>query len=212
MNNLEKQIDELNRNLATDLPAHILEAFQTSIIELKQQHFEKKSIQVGDKFPQFSLKNTKGEYLSLQHLLKKGKLIIAFFRGSWCPYCNLELQELQRRLNELQEKSATLVAISPQVVVENTALKSKHHLQFEILQDLDNHLSKQLGIAFTLSPSFLPHYQSLGIHLETYNGNDKNELPIPAVFIVEKDKTISYRFLDSDYMNRIDIQALIQHL
>lgn len=212
MNNLQEQIQELNKNLAAQLPTEILETFGQSITDLHLQNIEKSSIEIGQTFPDFNLPNTNNETIALHTLLKKGKVIIAFFRGSWCPYCNLELKALQETLKKMANKSITILAISPQAEKHNQALRNNQQLDFELLTDQNNALAKQIGISFSLQDYVIPVYNNLGINLSDYNNNNSNELPVPAVFVVDTDGSISYKFVDSNYMNRVNIQELIEQL
>ena len=212
MKNLRQQIEELNADLAMQLPLEVLEVFGKSIQDLKTKNMEENSIKMGDKFPDFNLPNTSNELVQLKELLKMGKVIVAFFRGNWCPYCNLELKALQDNLKQLHGRKGTLVAISPQATYYNEELKTNHQLGFELLTDKDNTLAKQLGISFELQDYVIPVYASLGITLSKYNGNDYNELPVPAVFVIDVDGRIIYKSLDSNYMNRINIQELLEQL
>ncbi|OUL61684.1 peroxiredoxin-like family protein [Flavobacterium sp. AJR] len=209
---LAQQIEELNENLAKQLPIEVLEIFSKSIEELKDQSIEESSIEIGERFPDFCLPNTNDETIELKELLKNGKVIVAFFRGSWCPYCNLELRALQENLKQIVDKKAKLVVISPQKPDYSKELKNNHQLDFELLTDKDNALAKQLGISFKLQNYVIPTYKSLGIELSNYNENDNNELPIPAVFVIDTDYLITYKFVDTNYMNRINIQELIEQL
>jgi peroxiredoxin len=212
MQNLAQQIEELNENLATQLPTEVLEVFGKSIQDLKTKNIEESSISTDEKFPDFSLPNTNNEIVKLKELLKTGKVIVAFFRGSWCPYCNLELKALQENLKQITDRKATLIAISPQTFDYSEELKNNHHLDFELLADKDNALAKRLGISFELQDYAIPAYGNLGINLSDYNKNDNNELPVPAVFVINTDNTIAYKFVDTNYMNRINIQELIEQL
>ncbi|MBL3547395.1 peroxiredoxin-like family protein [Chryseobacterium sp. KMC2] len=212
MRDLENQIEELNENLAKQLPTEVLEVFGKSIQDLKTKNIEENSIAMGDTFPDFSLPNTNNEIVKLKELLQNGKVIVAFFRGSWCPYCNLELKALQDSLKQITDRKATLVTISPQTPDYSEELKGNHILDFELLMDKNNALAKQLGISFGLQDYVIPVYNSLGIKLSEYNGNDNNELPVPAVFVIDTDGSITYKFVDTNYMNRIDIQELIEQL
>ncbi len=212
MENLKQQIDELNENLAKQLPPEILTAFGQSIKELKALGIEESSIGIGERFPDFSLLNTKNEIVGLEELLKRGPVIVAFFRGNWCPYCNLELKAMQDNLREITTTNSTLIAISPQNTVYNEELKSNQQLDFELLTDNNNQLAKRLGISFRLQDAVIPVYDSLGIRLADYNGNDHNELPAPAVFVIDKDGCITYKFVDTNYMNRINMRELIEQL
>lgn len=179
---------------------------------MKTKNIEENSIATGDTFPDFSLPNTNNEIVKLQELLQSGKVIVAFFRGSWCPYCNLELKVLQDSLKQITERKATLVAISPQTADYSEELKSNHILDFELLTDKNNDLAKQLGISFQLQDYVIPTYGSLGIELSEYNENDNHELPVPAVFVIDTNGSITYKFVDTNYMNRINIKELIEQL
>ena len=212
MENLKQQINELNENLAKQLPKEVLELFGKSIQDLKVKNIEGRSIGTGEMFPDFNLPNTNDEVVELNKLLQNGKVVIAFFRGSWCPYCNLELKALQDNLKQITDKNVTLVAISPQTSNYSGEFKSNHNLDFELLTDKNNTLAKQLGIAFELQNYVIPIYSSMGIELSAYNSNDNNELPVPAIFVLDTNGRITYRFVDTNYMNRIDIQELINQL
>lgn len=139
-------------------------------------------------------------------------MIVVFFRGNWCPYCNLELKALQEHLNSIKTKDVTLVAISPQSIHYNDELKRNLQLDFQLLRDKDNTLARQLGLSFTLQEDVVSVYHNLGIDLSHYNDNNDNELPISAVFVLDTSGNITYKFIDSNYMNRIDIQELIKQL
>ena len=212
MTDLATQIQQFNIKLAAQVPQEVLEAFGKSIEDLKTKNIEEKSIKIGETIPNFSLKNAKNEVVNSSDILKNGKMIIAFYRGSWCPYCNLELKALQEKISEFKEKNATLVAISPQSPDNSLTVIEKHHLTFEVLTDKDNVFAKQLGIVFELQDFVLPYYHALGIDLSSFNKNADNSLPIPAVFVVNESSKIIYKFADANYMNRIDIDELLKTL
>ena len=212
MTDLATQIQQFNIELAAQVPQEVLEAFGKSIEDLKTKNIEEKSIKIGETIPNFSLKNAKNEVVNSSDILKNGKMIIAFYRGSWCPYCNLELKALQEKISEFKEKNATLVAISPQSPDNSLTVIEKHHLTFEVLTDKDNVFAKQLGIIFELQDFVLPYYHALGIDLSSFNKNADNSLPIPAVFVVNESSKIIYKFADANYMNRIDIDELLKTL
>lgn len=212
MLDLATQIQQFNIELAAKVPQEVLEAFGKSIEDLKTKNIEEKSIKIGETIPNFSLKNAKNEVVNSSDILKNGKMIIAFYRGSWCPYCNLELKALQEKISEFKEKNATLVAISPQSPDNSLTVIEKHHLTFEVLTDKDNVFAKQLGIVFELQDFVLPYYHALGIDLSSFNKNADNSLPIPAVFVVNESSKIIYKFADANYMNRIDIDELLNTL
>ncbi|MDR0265773.1 MAG: AhpC/TSA family protein [Sphingobacterium sp.] len=211
MKSLEHEIAKLNADLA-NLPSEVKETFRRSIEDLSAMNLIEKSIQVGDKFPDFSLLNKESKYIELGELLIKGKVIVAFFRGSWCPYCNLELRALQEKLPYFKEYGVSLLAISPQMPRYNNQISGELALDFELLFDEDNLLANNCGISFELQDYAISSYDQLGINLSGYNGNENNRLPVPAVFVIEGDYTISYRFMDVNYMNRLNVEELIAQL
>lgn len=212
MTELIRQIAAFNENLAARLPTESLQAFETSIKDLSAMDMETGVIGIGDRFPDFTLPDTEGEMISLKALLKKGRLIIVFFRGSWCPYCNLQLIALQKEIKLLEDRQVTLIAISPQLPKYSADMKESRQLAFGLLADQDNVLATRIGLAFKVQDYVIGHYESLNIDLTTNNGNDSYMLPITAIFVLGTDGVIRYRFADPNYMNRLSISELIQHL
>lgn len=213
MDNLAKQITELNKQLASQVEPETLLAFQKSIEDLKEKQIENRSLHTGQKFPDFELQNFDHKIISLQNLVKgKSKVIIAFLRGSWCPYCNLELRALQNDLQNFEDKNAKLIVITPQPAETNLEWQKQHDIAFEIITDKDNQLAKKAGIDFDLQDFVIPHYEKLGIDLPKINLSSSHNLPIPAVFVVNSDSIITYKYVNSNYMERIDIEELLKHL
>ncbi|MBO9692077.1 peroxiredoxin-like family protein [Chryseobacterium sp.] len=212
MNTLAMQIKQLNHELSLQLPQDILNAFGSSIEDLKTKNIEENSIQIGEQIPEFSMPNAYGKKIDSEEILKNGKMILVFYRGSWCPYCNLELKFLQDNIFRIKERNAALVAISPQSPDHSLTMAEKNNLEFEVLTDYNNDFAKKLGIVFQLQDFVLPYYQNLGIDLSLFNHNKENTLPVPAVFVVDKNSTIVYKFLEVNYMDRIDVEELIQSL
>ena len=213
MINLNNLLHNLKLQLSAQLPDIINIAFEESIQDLKVQKIGELAHKSGDTLPSFSLPNTKGELINSDKLLlENDKLIIAFFRGGWCPYCNLELKAFQDVLSQITTKKATLVAISPQLIEKSVSMSTDSPFGFDILYDKDNTYAKELNIAFDLQASLLPYYQQLGIHLEEYNGNEENSLPIPAVFVIDKNKIVTFTFIDADYTERVNIEELLNSL
>lgn len=213
MINLNNLLHNLKLQLSAQLPDIINIAFEESIQDLKVQKIGESAHKSGDTLPSFSLPNTKGELINSDKLLlENDKLIIAFFRGGWCPYCNLELKAFQDVLSQITTKKTALVAISPQLIEKSVSMSTDSPFGFDILYDKDNTYAKELNIAFDLQASLLPYYQQLGIHLEEYNGNEENSLPIPAVFVIDKNKTVTFTFIDADYTERVNIEELLNSL
>ncbi|WP_312298468.1 peroxiredoxin-like family protein [Chryseobacterium sp.] len=212
MSMLAKQIEQLNQELSSQLPQEVINAFGKSVDDLKTKNIEERCIQPGEKMPDFLLPNATGKMIDSNDVLKNGKMILAFYRGSWCPYCHLELKFLQDNLSRIKDKNAVLIAISPQTPDHSLSMTEKYNLEFEVLTDHNNDFAKKLGIVFQLQDFVLPYYRSLGINLSDFNKNEENLLPVPAVFIVDQNKVITFKYLDVNYMNRVEVEELIQAL
>lgn len=213
MSNLAKQIEILNKELSKQLPDEINELFAQSIKDLKDQKIEEKAISVGMSLPPFSLMNSENQKVDSQQLLEQyDSVVLFFFRGSWCPYCNLELRAIQNFITQNQLDHVRILAISPQLTAYSKQLIAENNLEFELLYDQNNELAKKLGIAFTLQDYAQVAYSGLGIDLSSFNGNNSNELPIPAVFVIDKNSIITYSYVDSNYTNRIDLENLVSIL
>lgn len=213
MINLSNLLDNLKCQISAKLPEHVNKVLADSIEDLRLNKIGEPALQAGDTLPSFALPNTQGKVIGSETLLHENdRLIIAFFRGSWCPYCNLELKVLQRILPQLKSKKTALVAISPQIPEKNAEMSTEAPFGFDILSDLNNLYAKKLGIAFDLQDFVLPYYHQLGINLSEYNANDDNCLPIPAVFVIDKNRTILFSSIDVDYTKRVNIDELLNSL
>jgi peroxiredoxin len=162
--------------------------------------------------PAFSLPDSKGKMTSLKSLLKNGHVIIAFYRGSWCPYCNAQLNNYQKNLAEFKSKGATLIAITPEKPDLTTVTESGKKLEFQILTDKNNKLAKKLGLVFALTPELKELYKKFGIDLEKSQGNADWNLPVPATYVVSKTGKIIYSFVDVDYTQRASAEDILAAL
>ena len=204
--------DELSHYLEKFLgkvPEQGLEIYHDATAKLIASGIAENCLKVGDKIPQFSLPNVDGKLISSDELLARGPLIINFYRGGWCGYCNLELQALQRSLITIKETGATLVAISPNLPNASRETVEKHALEFDVLNDLGNKVSTQYGVAFTLDKRLQPLYKQYGINLETDNGDNSQVLPLPATFVANRQGEVVFSFVDADYTKRVEPSEVI---
>ncbi|MGQ1946902.1 peroxiredoxin-like family protein [Geofilum sp. OHC36d9] len=170
-----------------------------------------KALNVGDIAPNFVLNNALGQPVELYDYLKKGKVILTWYRGGWCPYCNLTLQELQSELPEFKKHGANLIALTPELPDKSLSTSEKHNLSFEVLSDVGNTVAKQYNIVFRLTDGVAKIYnKSFG--LNEYNGNKTNELPLAATYIINEKHQIIYAFMDADYRNRAEPSELTEIL
>ncbi len=210
--NLTEELNQLTQQIQQQLPDDAKATMSQAARDLVNSAIADRAVNVGDSAPNFSLPNAVGETVELQDLLKSGPVVISFYRGGWCPYCNLELRALQQALPQIRELGATLVTISPQTPDNSLSTAEKHNLEFEVLSDVGNQVAKQYRLVFELPASLRPIYEQMGIDLPAYNGDESFELPIPATYVVNADGKIARGFVDADYKNRLDPQEIVAAL
>jgi peroxiredoxin len=161
-----------------------------------------KALKMGDTAPDFTLTNATGRKVTLSEMIRKGPVILTWYRGGWCPYCNLALAYLQRFLPEFIEAGAELIAITPEKPDASLTTKEKHDLDFEVLTDEHNDVAKLYGGVNQLNAEIKDFYQKRGI-LDHYEG-DIQEFPVPATYIISPEGTVIYAFVESDYRQRAE--------
>lgn len=209
---LKDSIEEFRKQFLAQVPEEIQAIMQTATDELKQSGLEDQCCKTGDKAPDFSLPNIKGDKLTLTELLDKGPVVLSFYRGGWCPYCNLELKALQESLPGIEASGGQLVAISPQLPDQSLSASEANEISFEVLSDVGNHTAREYGLVFTLKEELRPIYKKWGADIASVNGDDSFELPIPATFVINSNGIITYSFVDADYTNRLEPAKIIEAL
>ncbi|MEV0886429.1 peroxiredoxin-like family protein [Streptomyces microflavus] len=196
----------------TDIPEHIREIMERSGRELAASGAAEQALKVGDTAPDFTLPSAAGESIGLTGLLKSGPVVLTFYRGAWCPYCNLALRHLQQHVGAMSERGARLVAVSPQIADESLSITQKHHLTFDVLSDIGSSTAKRYGLAFDLTDELASVYEAFGMDLQRVNGGHAHTLPLPATYVIDRDSTIRWAFVDSDYTTRAEPTDIIAAL
>ncbi|MBY0404011.1 MAG: AhpC/TSA family protein [Cyanobacteria bacterium] len=212
---LTQELNETRQKFRTEIiPPHILAIMDNDTKALKDSGIEKTALNVGNTAPDFILMDAQGQSVRLYSLLEKGPVVLNFYRGGWCPYCNLALRGLQRELGNIQQLGAQLVAITPELPDSSLTTQEKNELQFQILSDVGNSVAGKFGIAFDLSPELLDVYNNVfNNQLTLVNGEaGAKSLPVPATFVIDQQKVIRYAFVDADYTLRFDPQAMLEAL
>ncbi|WP_396596668.1 peroxiredoxin-like family protein [Dokdonia sp. R86516] len=209
---LTESLKELADNSVKRHPGAAQDIMRKAIEDLKATNMLEHAVKTGDQFPDFELPNAQGETVSLSEQLQKGKVVLTFYRGGWCPYCNLELKAFQEVLPQIKEKGATLIAITPETPDNSLSTKEKNQLDFEVLTSENNELARSLNLVFKLPEALVDLYGKFGIDLLENQGNDANELPIAATYIIEQSGKISYHFLAEDYKLRADPELVLAAL
>ncbi len=209
---LTDQLRLMKEASAKKLPPEKAKAMQDATDKLRKSNLAEKAFRVGQNMPNFSLPDAHGKIIHLKDLLKKGSVIISFYRGSWCPYCNAQLKGYQQHLAEFKSHGATLVAITPEKPDLTVLTEENKKLEFPILTDKSNKFAKKLGLVFEVNGELKEIYKQFGIDLEKSQDNAEWNLPIPATYIVSGKGKITYAFLDVDYTHRADPEDLIRAL
>jgi len=168
-------------------------------------------LNVGDMAPNFEGINQAGEKVSLENLLKDGPVVVTFYRGEWCPYCNEYLAELDENYPKMKELGANLVAISPEIpkYIEKVADKMEH--PYTIISG-GTPIMQQYGLDFQLGKKTLVKYKLFGINLSKSNGNEDNILPVPATYVIDKNGIIAYKHFDENYKVRAEVDDILKTL
>lgn len=172
--------------------------------DLKASGIEQRALQVGAAAPRLTLPNALGAPVALESLWQRGPLVLVFYRGGWCPYCNLELRAWQSELATLEHLGASLVAVSPQTPDQSLSTAEKNELAFTVLSDSQLQAAEAFGVAFTLSPELVELYSRAGIDLPMINGNGRWVLQLPATYVIGRDGRIYFAHVEADYRERAE--------
>jgi peroxiredoxin len=167
---------------------------------------------IASKAPDFKARDQNGKEVRLKDLLKKGKVVLVFYRGQWCPYCNKELSRLQDSLQFITDKGATLLAVSPEKPENISKTVEKTKASYSVLYDEDLKIMKAYEVEFEVQENTITRYRNAGIDLEKSNGGNGKYLPVPAVYIIDKESTVTYRFFEPDYKKRPSVKDILANL
>ncbi|GAA3788090.1 peroxiredoxin-like family protein [Streptomyces chiangmaiensis] len=186
------------------IPAEIREIMRRAGRELADSGQADRAMTVGDQAPGFRLPSATGQTVDLEELLADGPVVLTFYRGAWCPYCNIALRALQQHHDDITARGARLVAVSPQIPDESLTLAEKHDLASDVLSDIGSDTAQQYGLAFDLPDDVAAVYDKLGFDLQRVNAGHPRTLPLPATYVIDRDGTIRWAFVDIDYTTRAE--------
>jgi len=209
----KEELEKLQSNLGEMMPEEVLSIFNGDADLQEKTHQSILKLKVGDKAPDFSLANATGEIVSLHKLLENGPVVLTFYRGSWCPFCNLQLNHYQQRLEEIASLDGQLVAISPQTPDESLSLKEKNDLKFHVLSDNGNIVAERYTTVFKNKENIIATMGAMGIDFNAFYADDSQKIPVPAVFVIKKDHTVAFaKAAGGDYRNRVEGTDIIKAL
>jgi peroxiredoxin len=183
-----------------------------AVAQLKEKHFAANILPVGAKAPRFDLPDHDGRIVRSSDLVAKGKLVLCFIRGRWCPFCVGQMEAMNLVLPQIEQAGATLVAVSPQTVKQAFFMHDQHKLRFPLLSDADNQVARKFGLTYRVPDAQEAVYRKAFVNLPFTNGDDSWELPIPASYIVDREGTIRYASANEDYTERPEPDDLVRAL
>ncbi len=172
----------------------------------------KTALKTGAKMPSFTLVDAANKSVSSKNLLKQGNLVLVFYRGAWCPFCNLYLRDLQKNIKEIEANGGKLVAISVENPDKSLSVTQKNELDFTVLSDKNLDVAGKFGIVYQISPETDEKYKGFGVDLVKQNKTETPDLPLSATYIVKQNGQIVYAFLESDYKKRAEPAVIIENL
>ncbi len=209
----QQALQELITQLEGMLPAEQLKIFNDEAERLGHEHTNPLKLKKGNPAPSFRLPNAKNEIVSLADLLKSGPVVLTFYRGAWCPYCNLQLKQYQNILDQIHGKGAQLVAISPQTPDHSLDMQQKNELTFEVLSDAGNQTTKQYTTVFEYGAASLKAMKDLGYDFYSFYSDQSGKLPVPATFVINQDGIITFAASEGgDYRQRVEAAAILKAL
>src|SRR5271157_1966397 len=185
--------------IAKYVPGETQAIHAQAVAGLKQQRLAGRVLPVGSKIFEFQLPDQDGKSVFSSDLLAKGRLVLCFIRGRWCPFCVGQMEAMNLVLPEIERARATLVAISPQTVQQSFFMSDQHKLRFSLLSDAGNKVARRLGLAYRVPDEQRAVYQRAFVNLPFVNGDDSWELPIPATYIIDRDGSVHYASANEDY-------------
>jgi peroxiredoxin len=206
------QLQTLHAQLTEQAPAEILEGFSQSIERLKLTDFASRAPQPGDTAPDLSLPDQKGTLQTLSSLLAEGPVVLIFYRGAWCPYCNVLVGAFGQAAEEFMARHAQLVAVSPQLPDHSLTMAEKHELPFAVLSDVGGQVMDRYGIGYEVDAETQEVLKAVGNDLTKFNGADGWKLPAPAVFLIDRDGTVRFARVDADYRQRAEPSEVLAAL
>jgi peroxiredoxin len=198
--------------IAKYVPAETQAVHARAIAEIRQKNLAANILPVGSKIPDFQLQDHDGKSVVSSDLLAKGRLVLCFIRGRWCPFCVGQMEAMNLIVPEIENAGATLIAISPQTVQQSFFMRDQHKLRFPLLSDAGNKVARQFGLTYRVPDEQRAVYQRAFVNLPFVNGDASWELPIPAIYIIDRDGTVLYASANEDYTERPEPRTLVNLL
>lgn len=198
--------------IAKYVPAETQAVHAQAVHELQARQLAKNILPVGSEAPSFELSDQDGKLIHSSDLLTRGRLVICFIRGRWCPFCVGQVEAMNLALPLIENAGASLVAISPQTVKQSYFMRDQHKLRFPLLSDAGNSVARQFGLIYRVPSTQESVYRRAFVNLPFTNGDDSWELPIPTTYIIGRDGKVLYASANEDYTKRPEPLEIVHFL
>jgi peroxiredoxin len=209
---LRETLAERKELIAKYVPGETQAVHAQAVAELKQRQIAASILPVGAKAPQFELQDHDGKTVASSSLLARGRLVLCFFRGRWCPFCVGQMEAMNLVVPQIEQAEAALVAISPQTVQQTFFMRDQHRLRFPLLSDAGNKVARQFGLTYRVPVPQEAVFRRAFVNLPFTNGDQSWELPIPATYILDRDGTVLYASANEDYTERPEPAEILNFL
>lgn len=206
---LEQELDALEAEFLRTAPAGRAALYEAKIEELRADFALETAVNVDETAPDFALLDAAGKSIILKDLLRSGPVVLTFYRGAWCPYCNIQLRAYQSILPQISALGARLVAISPQLPDNSLDTVNKNALTFDVLSDVGNDVARRYGLVYSLAEEIRSALRSNNKALPSINGDESWELPVPATYVIARDRRVALAYIEVDYRKRLEPEALL---
>ena len=200
---LQAELDARRNAFEQNAPEDVRKLYDSAIGDLRTSGIIASMVHVGDTAPDFTLPSVGGDSVHLYEKLKSGPVVLAWYRGGWCPYCNLELRALNDAMPQIDEAGGALIAISPQIPDSSSATEARDSLHFLVVSDAGNRIARKYGIVYKLPEKLVESYNQ-HFDLTAYNGDSSYTLPLPATFVIDTNRVVRYAFANVDYRVRAE--------
>jgi peroxiredoxin len=206
---LEHELASFKAEFSRTAPAGRAALYEAKIEELRADFALASAVGADEAAPDFALPNAAGKSIVLKELLRSGPVILTFYRGGWCPYCNIQLRAYQSVLPQISASGARLVAISPQLPDNSLDTANKNALTFDVLSDVRNEVARSYGLVYSLPEEIRAALRSNNKVLPSINGDQSWELPVPATYVIARDQHVALAYIEVDYRKRLEPEALL---
>jgi peroxiredoxin len=206
---LEQELAAFKAEFSRTAPAGRAALYEAKIEELRADFALERAVKVNETAPDFALPDAARKSVVLKDLLRSGPVVLTFYRGGWCPYCNIQLRAYQSVLPQISALGARLVAISPQLPDNSLDTVNKNTLTFDVLSDVGNEVARSYGLVYSLPEEIRAALRSNNKALPLINGDESWELPVPATYVIARDRLVALAYTEVDYRKRLEPEALL---